>query len=66
MHRFLPTLAAMQGAKLGEVAVNHRPRVKGQSKYTIHNRLWVGLLDVFGIFWLRRRAFHYVVAKRSH
>ena len=65
VHRFLPTLVAMQGFKLGEVPVNHRPRVKGKSKYTIHNRLWVGLLDVLGVLWLRKRAFHYVVAKRS-
>jgi dolichol-phosphate mannosyltransferase len=65
VHRFLPTLVAMQGFKLGEVPVNHRPRVRGKSKYTVHNRLWVGLLDVFGILWLRKRAFHYAIAKRS-
>lgn len=65
MHRFLPTLVAMQGFRLGELPVNHRPRVRGNSKYTINNRLWVGLADTFGIFWLRKRGFSYTIAKRS-
>lgn len=65
MHRFLPTLVAMQGFTLGELPVNHRPRLRGASKYTINNRLWVGLLDTLGILWLRKRAFHYTIARRS-
>jgi dolichol-phosphate mannosyltransferase len=65
MHRFLPTFAAMQGFRIAELAVRHRPRVHGRSKYTIHNRLWVGLLDVFGVWWLRKRAFHYKITYES-
>lgn len=65
MHRFLPTLVAMQGFTLGELPVNHRPRIKGTSKYTINNRLWVGLIDTLGILWLRKRAFRYVIAGKS-
>ncbi|MDR3555478.1 MAG: glycosyltransferase family 2 protein [Syntrophobacteraceae bacterium] len=65
MHRFLPTLAAMQGYRLSETAVNHRPRVKGSSKYSISNRLWVSLLDIFGLFWLKKRALHYTVRTKS-
>jgi dolichol-phosphate mannosyltransferase len=64
-HRFLPTLVTMQGFRLGEIAVNHRPRTKGKSKYTINNRLWVGLFDTFGVLWLRKRSFRYRVARRS-
>jgi hypothetical protein len=37
------------------VEVNHRPRERGQSKYGLHNRLWVGIVDLFGVMWLRRR-----------
>ena len=65
MHRFLPTLAAMQGFKLTETPVNHRPRVKGQSKYSIGNRLWVSLMDIFGLFWLRKRALRYTIRIKS-
>jgi dolichol-phosphate mannosyltransferase len=61
MHRFLPTLVALQGFRLAEAPVNHRPRMQGTSKYTINNRLWVGLVDTCGVLWLRTRAFHYQI-----
>jgi hypothetical protein len=35
--------------------VGHRPRVRGQSKYGLHNRLWVGIVDLFGVMWLNSR-----------
>jgi dolichol-phosphate mannosyltransferase len=38
------------------VPVNHRPRTLGVSKYGFHNRLWVGIVDLFGVAWLQRRA----------
>lgn len=57
MHRFLPTLIRIQGFdKILEIPVNHRPRSKGQTKYTINNRLWVGLFDSFGVLWMRKRS----------
>jgi len=55
MHRFLPTLVRLDGWRLVEMPVRHRPRALGRSKYGIHNRLWVGLLDTFGVMWLKRR-----------
>ena len=55
MHRFLPTLFRMQGYSITEMAVNHRPRTKGKTKYGIHNRLWVGLADTFAVRWMRWR-----------
>ena len=65
MHRFVPTLAAMQGFTLTETPVNHRPRVKGSSKYSIGNRLWVSLLDILGLFWLKKRALSYTIRIKS-
>ena len=65
MHRFLPTLAAMEGYSLAEVPVGHRPRRSGVSKYGINNRLWVGLVDTFAILWLRKRFFTFRVIQRS-
>lgn len=57
MHRFLPTLMRLNGlGRAVEVPVHHRPRLRGKTKYGINNRLWVGIADLFGVWWLQRRA----------
>jgi dolichol-phosphate mannosyltransferase len=56
MHRFLPALMIRAGGKVVSVGVNHRPRERGVSKYGVWNRLWVGIVDLFGVAWLRSRA----------
>ena len=56
MHRFLPALFQRNGGAVISVEVNHRPRTRGVSKYGLHNRLWVGITDLFGVMWLLRRA----------
>lgn len=55
MHRFLPALFQRAGGRVENVVVNHRPRNTGQSKYGLNNRLWVGIVDMFGVMWLIRR-----------
>jgi len=55
MHRFLPALFQRQGARVISVPVSHRPRLRGTSKYGMFNRLWVGIVDIAGVMWLRRR-----------
>ncbi len=55
MHLFLPTLLRMEGARVTEVPVNHRPRLHGQPKYNIRNRIWRALMDLFGVRWLQTR-----------
>jgi glycosyltransferase involved in cell wall biosynthesis len=55
MHRFLPTILKAQGYQVSEILVNHRPRVKGYSKYGVGNRLWRGIRDCFAIRWYRAR-----------
>jgi dolichol-phosphate mannosyltransferase len=57
MHRFLPALVQRAGGRSVSVPVNHRPRVHGISKYGVGNRLWVGLVDLFGVSWLIARRF---------
>lgn len=52
MHRFLPALYQRAGARVVSVPVRHRPRTRGTSKYGLHNRLWVGIVDLFGVRWL--------------
>jgi dolichol-phosphate mannosyltransferase len=56
MHRFMPALFQREGYSVISVPVNHRNRTRGQSKYGLHNRLWVGIVDLFGMIWLKRRA----------
>ena len=65
MHRFLPTLVAMRGWRVTEVDVNHRPRSHGTTKYGVHNRLWVGIADTFGVRWLSSRCVNPQVGESS-
>lgn len=55
MHRFLGSLFIMQGAKIVEKTVNHRPRSAGSSKYTNWGRLKKTWRDLFAVRWLRSR-----------
>ena len=55
-HRFLPALFIHHGHKVFSVPVNHRPRLAGRSHYGVGNRLWVGIVDLFGTMWLCRRS----------
>ncbi len=55
MHRFLPGFLENLGARIVEVPVRHRPRIHGESKYTISNRLCLGLADLAGCRWLQSR-----------
>jgi dolichol-phosphate mannosyltransferase len=58
MHRFLPALALREGATVRSVPVNHRPRRRGESKYGVFDRLGVGVIDLLGVMWLKRRTAH--------
>jgi dolichol-phosphate mannosyltransferase len=56
MHRFLPALFRRAGYRVISVPVSHRARLRGQSKYGISNRLWVGIVDMLGVRWLLQRS----------
>jgi dolichol-phosphate mannosyltransferase len=55
LHRFLPALVARDGYAVRHVEVVDRPRRHGVSNYGLWDRLWVGILDLFGVWWLVRR-----------
>jgi dolichol-phosphate mannosyltransferase len=55
MHRFLPALVLREGGIVRSLPVNHRPRERGASKYGVWDRAWVGISDLLGVMWLRRR-----------
>jgi glycosyltransferase involved in cell wall biosynthesis len=55
LHRFLPALVKREGYAIGYVDVVDRPRGAGVSNYGLFDRLWVGILDLAGVWWLIRR-----------
>lgn len=55
MHRYLPALFLRAGGRVVSVPVNHRPRTRGRSNYGTLDRLWVGMFDLVGVYWLQRR-----------
>ncbi len=65
MHRFLPTLMKMQGAKVVEMQVNHRPRLHGVSKYGIWDRARKTFFDLLAVRWMQRRHVQYVIKERK-
>ena len=60
LHRFIPVLAASRGWLIGEIEVNHRPRLHGTSKYGV-GRIAKGFLDLITVYLLtgfRQRPHH--------
>jgi dolichol-phosphate mannosyltransferase len=55
LHRFLPALVRREGFDVGYVDVVDRPRRHGTSNYGFFDRLWIGILDLAGVWWLIRR-----------
>lgn len=55
LHRFMPALMAREGYEVLHVDVRDRPRLSGVSNYGFFDRLWVGILDLAGVWWLIRR-----------
>jgi len=59
MHRFLPTLLKMRGYRVTQVPVNHRPRLRGETKYGTWDRLVKGLADVWAVRWMKKNRIDY-------
>lgn len=65
MHRFLPTLLKLEGFRVREMTVGHRPRAHGRSKYGISNRIVPSFLDLLAVRWMKRRKLRYEVKDDS-
>ncbi|MGE4286565.1 MAG: glycosyltransferase family 2 protein [Phycisphaerae bacterium] len=65
LHRFIPTLVKLEGYRVKEVPVRHRPRVAGESKYGVGNRAFRALRDTFAIRWMQSRYFKYEATEWS-
>lgn len=55
LHRFLPALVRREGFEIAYVDVIDRPRHSGVSNYGFFDRLWIGIMDLAGVWWLIRR-----------
>ncbi len=55
LHRFLPALVRREGFDIAYVDVTDRPRRSGVSNYGFFDRLWIGIMDLMGVWWLIRR-----------
>ncbi len=64
LHRFLPTLMRLEGARVKEIKVNHRPRLHGESKYTNLRRGIEGFYDVIAVRWMIKRNLNIEIGER--
>jgi len=64
IHRFLPTLIKLEGFSVAEIPVRHNPRVAGESKYGVWNRLFASFYDLLAVRWMKKRMFKYQIAER--
>jgi dolichol-phosphate mannosyltransferase len=55
LHRFVPALVKREGLEIATLDVVDRPRHAGRSNYGLFDRLWIGIMDLFGVWWLIRR-----------
>jgi len=65
MHRFFPTLMKMEGFRVTQVKVSHHPRLHGESKYNIRNRLFSSFQDLLVIRWMKKRQINYDIIKED-
>ncbi len=59
LHRFFPTLVKLEGFRIAEVEVSHRPRRAGVSKYGVWNRVFKGLRDLRTVRWMKKNTLRY-------
>ena len=61
LHRFIPTLLKMEGFTVTEIPVTNNPRLHGESKYGVWNRLFKSFHDLLAIRWMKSRLLNYQI-----
>ncbi len=61
LHRFLPAMVLLQDGKIKQVPVQHFPRIAGEAKYHLWNRIFGPLADCFAYLWMKRKYINYKV-----
>jgi len=65
LHRFLPAMILLQNGRVLQVPVRHFPRVAGQAKFGLWNRLLGPLMDCFAYLWMKKKYINYRVEKKG-
>ena len=65
LHRFLPAMILLQNGTIKQIPVQHFPRIAGEAKYGLWNRLLGPLLDCFAYLWMKKKYVNYQIAKKG-
>ena len=65
LHRFLPAMILLQDGKIKQIPVQHFPRIAGEAKYGLWNRLFGPLMDCFAYVWMKKEYINYSIAKKG-
>jgi len=65
LHRFLPAMILLQKGKIIQIPVQHFPRIAGQAKFGLWNRLVGPLMDCFAYLWMKKKYINYTISKKS-
>ena len=65
LHRFLPAMVLLQNGKVIQIPVQHFPRIAGQGKFGLWNRLLGPLMDCFAYLWMKKKYINYTIYKKS-
>lgn len=65
LHRFLPAMILLQNGKIKQIPVQHFPRIAGEAKFGLWNRLLGPLLDCFAYLWMKKKYINYSIERRS-
>ncbi len=65
LHRFLPAMVLLQNGRVKQIPVQHFPRIAGEAKYGLWNRLLGPLLDCFAYLWMKKKYINYSIERTS-
>ncbi len=65
LHRFLPAMILLQNGKIKQIPVRHFPRIAGEAKYGLWNRLLGPLIDCFAYLWMKKKYVNYQISKKG-
>ena len=66
LHRFLPAMILLQNGKIKQIPVRHFPRIAGEAKYGLWNRLFGPLIDCFAYLWMKKKYINYKIASKTN
>ncbi|MGB0837478.1 MAG: glycosyltransferase family 2 protein [Flavobacteriaceae bacterium] len=65
LHRFLPAMILLQNGRIKQIPVRHYPRIAGEAKYGLWNRLLGPLMDCFAYLWMKKKYINYTIKEKA-